>query len=333
MSDRSEVRAEIAPPLPAAGRKRRLSRSLVRLAGLAIFAFLLTRIEVPAVLRAVLDADWTLIGVAVLLTAPFFITKAWRWQAVLDRVGIHITLARSILYYGAGLFLGLMTPGQVGELARAYYVRRQGDVVAAAATVIFERALDLAFILIFAVPGFLIYRWGQGALEGRPGLIGAAVAVLVAVAAIAWWSEGRIRWLDRLLDRLRSSLGRLHGLLRAATRPRFALFLAATSAVAFGLYLARLYLLLSALGASMPPAYFVLSMAFVSAVTLLPISIAGVGTRDLAMVAVFTRVGLTAEQAIAMSVLILFLYILNVIWAFGAWLLAAARQEREVATG
>lgn len=324
---------EIAPPLPPAGRKRRLSRSLVRLAGLAIFAFLLTRIDVSAVLRAVLEADWTLIGVAVLLTAPFFITKAWRWQAILDRVGIHITLARSILYYGAGLFLGLMTPGQVGELARAYYVRRQGDVVAAAATVIFERALDLAIFVVFAVPGFLVYRWGQGAIAARPRLVAVAAVGLVLLGVAVWWSgrAGSGGWLDRLRDRLRTGLDRVQGLLGAAAAPGFALFLAATSLVSFALYLARLYLLLAALGASMPPVYFVLSMAFVSVVTLLPISIAGIGTRDLAMVAVFTHIGLTAEQAIAMSVLILFLWLVNVGWGLGAWLIAAGRSAREAA--
>jgi len=55
---------------------------------------------------------------------------------------------------------------------------------------------------------------------------------------------------------------------------------------------------------------------------LLPISIAGIGTREAAYILVFNDLGFSNELAISYSVLILIIcYLFNVVWGFPAWLL------------
>ncbi|HEY6041220.1 MAG TPA: hypothetical protein VIX58_03745, partial [Anaerolineae bacterium] len=56
---------------------------------------------------------------------------------------------------------------------------------------------------------------------------------------------------------------------------------------------------------------FVATMSIASVATLIPISISGVGTRDAALLLIAPVIGITREQALGLSVLILLLSVIN----------------------
>ena len=68
--------------------------------------------------------------------------------------------------------------------------------------------------------------------------------------------------------------------------------------------------------------FFILGIVFASVAGLLPISVAGLGIRDAALIMVFIYSGETAESAVAFSILIFFVaYFLNIFWGLPAWYL------------
>lgn len=73
-----------------------------------------------------------------ILSIPFFAIKIWRWKFILYRIGIDYPFYNSVKTYGAGLFLGQMTPGQIGEMVRGSLLSNRGyHIFLATVSVIF----------------------------------------------------------------------------------------------------------------------------------------------------------------------------------------------------
>ncbi|MFA5212717.1 MAG: flippase-like domain-containing protein, partial [Methanoregula sp.] len=67
------------------------------------------------------------------------------------------------------------------------------------------------------------------------------------------------------------------------------------------------YLLALSIGIDVGIFFFVLVIPVLSLLDLLPISISGIGTRDIALIFLFGLKGISAEQAVAFSLLYLFM--------------------------
>jgi len=71
------------------------------------------------------------------------------------------------------------------------------------------------------------------------------------------------------------------------------------------------YLLSEAMDLGTPPVYFFCFVPLILIVTMLPISVSGLGTTNLAYVALFSPVGMDPEGAFVLSVLILALGVIG----------------------
>ena len=300
------------------------SRWLFRLIGLLILAALLRQIQLDTVVDLLrgLHAGW-FFG-AVMMTAPFFLLKSWRWRMIMRELGIEIPNGLAVQLYGAGLFAGQITPGQLGEIVRAHFLWRRGhDGMLAVGSVMVDRALDLALLVCVALPGvFVIIGPGQGFLVVA-GVVGVATAFLMLRPG--QWRRVLISWMQHF-----PSVGRaamkvdelLITMVRALSTPGAAWAVAGATVLALALNILRFYLLLLSLGLTLPVGGLIFGIALANLIGLLPISVAGIGMRDAVLLLVFQQAGQPGEGAIAFSLLILLVaYGLNLIWGFPAWLL------------
>jgi hypothetical protein len=91
---------------------------------------------------------------------------------------------------------------------------------------------------------------------------------------------------------------------------------------AYVVHYVRFYILLLALhlGAPPPVLAFVATLALVSVVALIPVTVMGVGTRDGVLVLAAGGLGLTNEEAVGFSLLILVTYLANLAIGFVCWM-------------
>jgi uncharacterized membrane protein YbhN (UPF0104 family) len=81
--------------------------------------------------------------------------------------------------------------------------------------------------------------------------------------------------------------------------------------LATGVVYLRLYLLVTALDIHLAAIPFVAAMSLASVAALIPVSVSGIGTRDAALMLIAPALGISPEQAIGISTLILFLSVVN----------------------
>lgn len=166
---------------------------------LALLAFFFRDANLAEVWAETRRADpWLLLG-AVGFTMLTYLLRAWRWQSLLAPIGrTHFSTALRTTVIGfAATFL---LPARAGEVIRPYLLARKErlSATAAFATIILERLLDLATVLLlFAVfvltvpPGVVHGDASQFAHVKFWGLVaaGAALGGLLVLFALAGHPE------------------------------------------------------------------------------------------------------------------------------------------------
>jgi uncharacterized protein (TIRG00374 family) len=308
-----------------------MRRWLIRLIGIAIFLVLLSRLELGQLQQMLQRTDGFAVALAIGLVIPFFALKSWRWQLLLDRAGINVSIGQSLWLYFVGLFAGYATPGQVGEAVKAMYLARSGHAMGPAlATIALDRILDMLLLVALAVPGVLLV--GESLGLDRLFTLAALVLALGGLVLGLWiiTSSARLEPLTRRLTSLpfmpkkltqvlqsREGSGSLSFGIVARSWSLWLLTLAA-----YTVHYVRFYVLLLALHISAPPPVlaFVATLALVSVVALVPVTIMGVGTRDGVLVLAAGALGLSYEEAVGFSLLILLTYLANLAIGFVCWM-------------
>ncbi len=296
----------------------------VRLLGVLLLVVLVVvfKIDLAQTAALIARADLSYVALAVILFIPFLVVKAWRWQVILRDLKITIPLGEALELYALGLGAGMVTPGQVGDAVKVAYFRERG-LGRALLSVLLDRLWDVLALLLLAGSGAILF-WQQ--LEGEwlaVALLGIGTVGLLAITATPSAQRPLLNLLMRL-RRPRSGSVVFEPVQLSLTQilRQFTLTLLATAIVYF-----RLYLLTSALNVHLDVVPFVAAMSLATIAALLPISISGLGARDATLLLVAGVIGITREQALGISALILFLSVVNGLVGLGVWLFQSRRGE------
>jgi uncharacterized protein (TIRG00374 family) len=224
-------------------RRARLLQYVIPAAFLA-WCVLSFRHDVTQVSLLPLLRSWDLVVAAAALSLLNYLLRALRWRYYLGWLGHRVGVTFGALSFAAG-FAYTLSPGKLGELARArYYLPRGVPLADTAAAFFAERLLDIAVVVVLAA------LWSISSARYLPITIGVAAAVgtlLVLMTALPWPRVViRVRSWRRVPSRARESIA---GALSAITltRPLFKLTaLAAGFAIgllAWGLEAVGLWLL------------------------------------------------------------------------------------------
>ncbi len=304
-------------------RLRPVLRVALNLLGPAILLYILATTNLGDVWAALRLTRWWLVALSCALVVPFLMLKAWRWQLILRAADIWLPLPDATALYSIGIFLGIVTPGQAGDMVKAWYLRQRGYPLSTGLTsVVVDRLFDVGIMGSLAATG-LYFFWDV--LPGGKVLNVLVVAVLLVAVLVGLSLAGsaRLRALvfGQLLPRvlpagIQARLATLTGL---ALTPRQLAQVGAVSALGLALTFVRCYLLFLALGQPIAVGPFVALIAIIALVG--TASPAGVGTRDGALVlglAAILGQPLAAVRPLALSVsaLLLLLNLLNILAGF-----------------
>lgn len=160
---------------------------------LALLAYFLRDADPAAMWAETRRADPWLLVAALGFTAMTYVLRAWRWQSLLAPIGptrFSVALRTTIIGFAASGIL----PARAGEVLRPYLLARQEGLPATAAfaTIILERLLDMATVLLlFAVfvftvpPGALATsaeQWSDVKFWGAVSAAASVVGLMVLFA-------------------------------------------------------------------------------------------------------------------------------------------------------
>jgi uncharacterized membrane protein YbhN (UPF0104 family) len=288
--------------------RRSLRNTLVRVAVTAtIMAYLLNQVATSEVVAEIRSATPPLIGMAALVALAAQVVVAERLRRLAAALGLRASTFELLQIDLAARFYGLFLPGGnlTGVVARFYQIARRDGAYAATAVALAIERLVATITLCFVGILFWLLELPSGNGLALIVMLG-AFAGLLALQTLLFLDRpltARLRarasgrW-PRQLASLREAIRRSRRLPRALLAKVFLLGVAVhlMGVVAFGLVALAMELNLSLLTIGWTRSAAVL-------VTLVPVSLAGLGLREGAFVLLLAPYGIAAADALSYSLL------------------------------
>lgn len=301
----------------ATGRVRKHGLWLTALLTVGVFFGLFLVADAGAVWAAVVDVDATVVVAIVVLVTLGYVVRFLKWEYYLRVLDVDVPTRTNLLVFVSGLMF-VVTPGKIGELWKAWFLRDlEGVPVSTTAPVVgAERVTDLLALSAFAFLGVFLYR-------RSPAVIVGVVAVFAAGIGLLQWRTLCLGTLDRCADlpvigERAGGLRRFYEGAYSLFRPRPLAVALVASLVAWGAEGMALWLVLQGLGAAADPVLALFVFGFgsvIGAVSLLP---GGLAATEASMVALLVAAGYTRPLAVSATLVIR----LGTLW-YGAVLGAA----------
>jgi len=285
-----------------------------------------TLIPIALLVLAARNVDWGdaarvlgtanpyLVLIALAANYATFPLRSWRWAMLLRQGGALVTWRDLLKILFIGWFVNSVVPAKLGDLYRSYLVKRRFRISLSrtVGVVVAERLLDLMVVFALLIVGGYV-AFGRTILPDLTivYITGAALAALLVVGfaavyyvapKLARFFPGEVRRIGRLFRE-----GVLHSF-RALPAA------GALTLVIWSLEAVRLSFVLWSLGLVLPASGVVFVAVAVALLTTVPLTPAGFGFVEIAMVYVLTEgFGLAQHDAIAVAVVDRAVTVLSVI--------------------
>lgn len=294
---------------------RPLGRIIRPLVALVLSAYVLWKAHPSAVLDAAAATDLRWVGLAIALVVVDRVLMAYRWIVLLCPIEASARPPlRSVLrVFFVSTFLGTFLPASIGgDLVRTYSLARlQVARGQALASVLMDRMLGVMSIVIVGIAGLwvadrtdLVSVWSVWFSLSAASALSAVMLTVVfsgraadaAQRLTGWLPVATVRHLAEEGARATRAYSQYHGPL--------ANVLAGSVTVQL-LRIAQAYCLGQSLGMLAPWTAYLAFIPMILLVMLLPVTVNGIGTSQVAFVWFFERAGTPAPEALALSVLFL----------------------------
>lgn len=287
-----------------------------------LLAYVVALIDVRAVVAAAAGARVDLLLAMVAVAGVERVVAAWRWYILLEPGDPAIGFLPVLRLVLVSSFAGYAVPGTVGvEAVRVYGVARRTNVGHAVSSVLVERVLALFALLLLVMLALLL-------APGTPGVPVGGIVGLGMVGILVGWlvvmRPGPRRWTlallpGRRLAPLREKIRETHGALDGYRRQPRLVWVSLAAAVPFQLLRVVMAAIGAwALGAETGLVAFLLVVPVVGLLTVLPITVGGLGVQEVGFVYMLGRAGMAPESALALSLLLHLMVLVAIIP--GAWL-------------
>lgn len=235
-----------------------------------------------------------------------------RWQLLLQQWNYQLSTAYLTKVSFIGVFFALVLPGMSGmDLTRGWYLSRQHVLPQhAVGSVVCDRAAGIASLVLLAVAPacyVMLERPGLWPVSFTVGLLSLGVATGVVAllrlappdAATRYTVTG---WRARFIG---LAAGFLAELARYVTNISLVMKTLGLSVMIQGLSIVATYVIGVAVGTDVAFGYYVLFLPLIWLLLLVPISINGIGLREGGFVFFFGLIGMPAEVAVTISLIVL----------------------------
>jgi uncharacterized protein (TIRG00374 family) len=299
--------------------------------GLAIFLIILMKLDISKLSHIFSNMDIPYFSMAILLFIPFILVKSLRWKLLMDALEIRYSVKDSSIIYSAASFIGSITPGYLGDFIKVLYLKEDGHPFGKSFSSIFlDRLMDLMSILLLSLAGsLLIIKLYNVNLT----IISYVLVFSISLSIIGMIIITRRNYMKMLIllllkkmlpseykENARKYFEDISNSLGLFSKNDIILAISLTS-MAWAINFAMAYLVALSMNLDMPVSYLMACIAISTLIAIIPISISGIGTRDATFVILFSFIGYNIDYAMAFSMAMWLLYIINTGMVLIAWMI------------
>lgn len=295
------------------GRNKFIQNTIKVVIAIVLLFILITRLDTKQMIYSLTQANISLLLLATVIFLARNIFAAIRWQLLLAIKGIKHSLILLTRYYLIGAFFSLFLPSAVGgDIVRAYYsTRESSNVIINITAVIVERIIGLIAILSFALGALVlstrlfnneIINWVS--LIGVMLLISTYVLFFIDLDFLQRYKLSKLKLVKGLLSYIVTIQQYKH-------QPRVLLSAFGISILYQLLAVLSYYISSLAIGETLGFNIFLIVFAITSVLSMVPVSLGGIGVREGSMTFLLIMVGVNKDSAGLISLIGLFFFLIQ----------------------
>jgi len=289
-------------------------RNLFPIIGLLLFAYIIYNIGIDELYHNLLLVNPIYIVINIILVFVSFLLPTYKWILILKYQNVAVSFKNLLKIFLISTFYGNVTPGRAGSWIRVYYLK---DVIKrplgfCSSSIFIDRMMDLLTLLLFAIGGiFLIskdYYWLLWPLI--------LIFIVSISSSIFLFDKKRNLFVLKFIykyfvPKRFKTLVKENYLSFYENVPSFKklLYPFILSIISWMVFYSLPYVFFVALGIKLNYIYYVFLYALSTLITLLPISVAGIGTREASLIVLFGFYGVTAADVVVISFLSFVIFI------------------------
>lgn len=267
-----------------------LKRFVSIVISIAILVYLYTQIELMSLIAVFKNCDRFLLAVSLAMVVPITLMTAWRLQQLVPKHTLGFLEANRLIL-GASV-LNMVLPSKMGDIAKSYFMAERSKIsgTLALSISIFEKASDLLSLLLWCVFGLLFYPAKDSLFWLMTAGVACGLGLGLLMLGSVSFAQGFLAIATRLapqklkskLKAMQQSWTEMHQYFWSDRRQL--LIISSTSVFIWFLHLLQIWFFILALKAIIP---FIVSLALAPLsilAGLLPLTFAGIGTRDAAII-------------------------------------------------
>ncbi len=255
----------------------------------AIFVIILRNVDIQQLKQHFINIDLFYLTLAMLMFIPTTLVTVERWRMMIKKYCKIKRWGATKIFLAAGA-LNSVTPSKLGDFAKAYFLKKEGklDLKRGISSILLEKYLDITSICLFSLAGLLIIKKVDALTIP---IILFCSSILFASVLFYFFNFSRISFLKRFLKgKVRNLIKDLYEFLRETkSDKKLSVHIVFASLLNWFLQLTQVYFFFLSLNYAVP---FELVFALVPAaiiVGLVPVTIGGMGTRDSALIILFSE--------------------------------------------
>ena len=276
---------------------------------LLILLFKFNKIDIHGLLIDIKGTDKVLLVIGFLIFFIVYLLGFLRWQMLLKSTGISIPLKRLAISFSGGVFFSIFLPSTIGgDLVRvadlAGHTQKTKEVVA---TVFLDRLSGYTGLVIVVILALL---FGKGMVHDKFVLSSVIVIITVLLSVMLVLFNSYIySKITKFLStpgagRIKEMIRGLHHEIHIFRNHKKMIL--GNLLISFMIQVIApisVYFIALSLGIKIDLIYYFIFLPIISAITLLPIAIGGLGLRENLFVVYFAKAGVIKQLAIEMSLL------------------------------
>lgn len=309
-------------------------KKLVRFIGIAIVIYIISRLDYSTIYETFKKTDKLYLIIGLTMTIFSALAKAVRWNYLKKAQNIKYGISDSFVMYCASHLAGTITPGRIGELSKAIYLKNDGYSYGQSIfSVILDRIFDIFFLIFFAGIGTLFFnKIFQNEIPYIIFLM-TLLALLIILIKKTLLLEKSMRFLadntapKKYADSWQKNIADFIKDLNNLSLKNLSITLFLTI-IAWLIYYVQMFILAKSIGISMPFIFLSISVTIAGILTMIPISYLGIGIRDITLITLFSFYSIPKETAVAFSGLILMTCLIMAIVGFYCFLLKTPNYKK-----
>lgn len=301
--------------------------------GIIIFILIYMNSDIGKIFSTLSGANPLYLILAIAMLIPINGLKAVKWKILLNSYGVKMSVIEAFKYWYIGFSIGMLTPGRLGDMSRAYYTKGKGSIGKTTASVVIDRFLDVFILFILSISSFVFFVFGLS----RTNMVFIYVSGIFALFMVLAYAASKKSVMEKIINFFlrfvpKKHQSKMEGFfedfyegIEKTKRDRKPFYKAfGLGLLSWVILVIQYQVIILSLSHSVPLELLFLTVPVLILIETLPISFIGIGSRELLLLFFLSPIGLTAEFILSLSLLIFFVdYIISGLIGFSLWIAKA----------